>query len=139
MASKLAVSAVAENGLASQRHPIRRNPHDRRIPHLPTKARLGAASRGTLWPGTAGAHEIIAARRLLAHRSRPAESHYPRLALRQFRDALSRSRRGDKARRLAAQYPRVRRGAGERSLHTGAVLAEARAAPTGRHLRDTYL
>ena len=44
-----------------------------------------------------------------------------------------------KARGLAAQHPRIRRRAEERDLHPGAVLAEARAAPARRHLRDPHL
>ena len=98
-----------------------------------------ATGRGAVRPGLAGAHQIVAARRLLAHRGRPAQPHHPRLALRQFRGAHPHPRRGPKARRLAAQHPRVRRGAGERDLHPGGVLAQARAAPARRHLRNPHL
>src|SRR5207248_6172040 len=64
---------------------------------------------------------------------------HPCLALQGFRGAQPRPCRIAKAARLAAEHPRIRRRAEERSLSAGAVFAEARTAPTRRSLRDPPL
>src|SRR5258708_24649268 len=101
-----------------------RNLDDCRIPHLHHATGLDPDGRRPVRPSPAGTGQIVAARRLLAYRSRPAEPDHPRLAVRKLRGTHESACCIDQARRLAAEYPRVCRQPEERDLSAGAVLAE---------------
>src|ERR1700730_2338423 len=123
----------------SRSNPRRGTPHDRRVSHLYPAAGLGRDRRGALWPGLAGPRQAVAARRLLAHRGRPAEPDHPCVVPREALGSPPDPRRVAEARRLAAQHPRIRHRAEERDFPAGAVLAETRAGPARRDLRDPHL